>query len=682
MIHGIFEIGSILRVSKPVRKEGMCMQPRYLTKSRFKLAMECPTKLYYTGKPEYADQKLEDSFLEALAEGGFQVGELAKHYFPGGHDVKTLDQREALRQTRELMKQDQAIIYEAAVCYENLFVRVDILIKNGSRLELVEVKAKSVVFPSDAAFLNKDGSITSEWMPYLYDVAFQKYVLQQAMSECSVAAYLMLADKKALCPTDGLNQKFRIITDAKGRKSIAVSPRLSAEDLSVPILCRINADVCCDMIYSENYEMDGQPAGFGDYAAYLADCYEKDMKIQPVLTKVCAGCEFKATAEDAAKGLKSGFQECWKDCLCWKDEDFLEPNILEIWNFRKKDQYLGARCIKLEDLQEEDIRPKSDSKPGLSASQRQWLQVSKAKCNDLTYWIDAENLRREIDSWIYPLHFIDFETSMMAIPFNKGRHPYEGIAFQFSHHMVYEDGRIEHRGQYLNAVPGVFPNYDFLRSLKQALAQDEGSIFRYAAHENSFLNLIYRQLQEDTSDIPDREALCCFIRSITTSTHGCVDAWTGLRSMIDLCELEKRYYFDPATKGSNSIKYVLPAILNSSPYLQQKYSKPIYGAAGGIASLNYKDWQWIVMEDGKVLDPYKLLPKMFEDVSDKDFELLSAANELRDGGAAMTAYARMQFEEMSDYERGEIEKALLKYCELDTFAMVMIYEGWKAMIGC
>ena len=82
-----------------------------------------------------------------------------------------------------------------------------------------------------------------------------------------------------------------------------------------------------------------------------------------------------------------------------------------------------------------------------------------------------------------------------------------------------------------------------------------------------------------------------------------------------------------------------------------------------------------------MIDPYKLLPKMFQDVSEKDFSLLSDSDELRDGGAALTAYARMQFEEMSDYERAEIRKALLQYCELDTLAMVMIYEGWKDLIG-
>ena len=50
------------------------------------------------------------------------------------------------------------------------------------------------------------------------------------------------------------------------------------------------------------------------------------------------------------------------------------------------------------------------------------------------------------------------------------------------------------------------------------------------------------------------------------------------------------------------------------------------------------------------------LPKMFQDVSDKNMELMCEEDELRNGGAAMTAYARAQYEEMSDYERSEIKK--------------------------
>ena len=43
----------------------------------------------------------------------------------------------------------------------------------------------------------------------------------------------------------------------------------------------------------------------------------------------------------------------------------------------------------------------------------------------------------------------------------------------------------------------------------------------------------------------------------------------------------------------------------------------------------------------------------------------------------MMVYAKMQFTEMTDKEREYYRNALLRYCELDTLAMVMIYEGWK-----
>jgi predicted NUDIX family phosphoesterase len=71
---------------------------------------------------------------------------------------------------------------------------------------------------------------------------------------------------------------------------------------------------------------------------------------------------------------------------------------------------------------------------------------------------------------------------------------------------------------------------------------------------------------------------------------------------------------------------------------------------------------------------------MFQDF-DKCDQLISSNEEIKDGGAAMTAYAKMQFEEMSNYEKDELTKSLLNYCELDTMAMVMIYEGWKEWIN-
>lgn len=40
----------------------------------------------------------------------------------------------------------------------------------------------------------------------------------------------------------------------------------------------------------------------------------------------------------------------------------------------------------------------------------------------------------------------------------------------------------------------------------------------------------------------------------------------------------------------------------------------------------------------------------------------------------------MQFEEVDEVEHKEIREALLRYCELDTLAMVMIYEAWADLV--
>jgi hypothetical protein len=264
---------------------------------------------------------------------------------------------------------------------------------------------------------------------------------------------------------------------------------------------------------------------------------------------------------------------------------------------------------------------------------------------------------------------------MVAIPFNKGRHPYEGIAFQFSHHTVDEDGKVEHKGQYLSTEPGVFPNYKFIRALKKELETDEGTIFRYATHENTYLNKIYEQLNEDNKPMPDKKELMDFIKSISESSQKSDEKWLGNRNMVDMLKLVKSYYYNPLMGGSNSIKAVLPAVLNTSQYLKNKYSKPIYGSNKGIKSYNYKNWKWIEYDkEGNVIDPYKLLPPAFEDISKDEVE---RSEVIKDGGAAMSAYIRMQFEDLDDKIKDGIEKALLKYCELDTLAMVMIYEAWR-----
>ena len=80
-------------------------------------------------------------------------------------------------------------------------------------------------------------------------------------------------------------------------------------------------------------------------------------------------------------------------------------------------------------------------------------------------------------------------------------------------------------------------------------------------------------------------------------------------------------------------------------------------------------------------NPYSLLPPIFTGHSQEKLDqFISGLDKISDGGAALAAYSKLQFVEMSEDERLSIKKSLLKYCELDTLAMVMIFEHLKTLI--
>ena len=152
--------------------------------------------------------------------------------------------------------------------------------------------------------------------------------------------------------------------------------------------------------------------------------------------------------------------------------------------------------------------------------------------------------------------------------------------------------------------------------------------------------------------------------------------YAGNRDMVDLADVVLKYYFHPIMGGSYSIKVVLPSVLNSSEFIKNKYSQPIYGTSE-MTSQNLSDPKvWIEYgEDGMVKNPYKLLPPIASylgiDADLNELELKETES-VANGGAALAAYAKMQFSDETMSEA--LVKALLTYCELDTLAMVFIWE--------
>ena len=653
------------------------LKPRYLTKSRFKLAIDCPTKLFYTGKAVYENQTDTDSFLEGLAQGGFQVEELARMYYPHGIAILEDDWNYDLlaHKTRALLDQKNVTIFEAAFLFNGLFIRVDILDKKENKIHLIEVKAKSIDSGKHDSFLSKD-ALKSNWTPYLYDIAFQKFVIQQCYPQWQINTSLKLVDKHATSTVNGLNQMFRIDSSSQNRTGVIVQDGITKTDLGASILATIPVDEEVCFILTKN-PLNVEKS-FSEFVNYYLSHYQTNTKIISPIGSHCKGCEFYT--EDISEDTKSGFHECWGEHLKLPHEEINKPKAFDVWYNPVKNSIADGRFF-MNQLTENDFNIKPEAGK-LSRSERQWLQIEKEINQDGTPYFDIDNLRIEMDSWVYPLNFIDFETTAVAIPFLANLHPYEQLAFQFSHHIVYEDGRIEHYNEFLSTEIGAFPNFDFIRALKISLSKNSGNIFRYHNHENTIVNVIYKQLKN--SNEADRHELMAFIQSISHSTGSNADKWCGDRDMIDLQRTVLHYYYDPITKGSNSIKAILPAVLHSSKYLQNKYQQTL--GEINLTSKNFEDdYVFLKMEKGIPISPYKLLPPVFDGY---DYEMLENAieqasedvGEIKDGGAAMFAYGRLQFQDLSLEERQAIRKGLLRYCELDTLAMVMIYEYFKDVV--
>jgi hypothetical protein len=155
--------------------------------------------------------------------------------------------------------------------------------------------------------------------------------------------------------------------------------------------------------------------------------------------------------------------------------------------------------------------------------------------------------------------------------------------------------------------------------------------------------------------------------------------------MIDLCDWVNQYYLDPATKGSNSIKKILPSVIQQSIYLQQKYGhKDLYGKHLTMKSLNFDNQTWLVKQGQHYLNPYDLLANplgLGQQELEGIEELDDASIEIKNGGMAIIAYSLIQDHKLTLEEVQAYRNALLRYCELDTLAMVMVFEAFQNRIS-
>ena len=531
--------------------------------------------------------------------------------------------------------------FEPTFVINDMLVRVDILERKGDTLRLIEVKAKS--FDSTETmtpYRGKRGGIDSKWREYLLDIAFQVNVLEKVFPNMNVVPEICLVDTSKTCREEAIFNKVELVTDkdpgSSGPRAIYNGDIASLR--SQHFLGFLNVRPEVDELIADVRSKS---------TSLLKIVADPNLKLDPPLSNHCRNCEYRNLGN-----LRNGFAECW-GALSVGDPhvvDFVRIDLLADAHANSGEGLnwlITNQISKLVDI------PAKLIDPAKAIGRRQKTQLECTISGK--EWIDSQ-LSQELDACRYPLHFVDFETSRLAVPYHTGMQPYEQIAFQFSCHTILRKGDKElQHSEWIN-VKDAFPSFEFVAALRDTIG-DSGTMFVWSDFEQSTLRDIRRQM--DAYNHGDKQ-LAEWVDAMVP------DRKDGGR-VQDLLELCNKHYYHPKMGGSLSIKYVLPAIWSSNeslwgdPWFAKYFRESLDGA----------------------LDPYSALTGLIIEANESNDDAEVAVEAVRDGIGAMRTYQEMMYglSRSNAKHRDAVKKMLLQYCELDTAAMVIIWKHWVAKLA-
>ncbi len=200
--------------------------------------------------------------------------------------------------------------------------------------------------------------------------------------------------------------------------------------------------------------------------------------------------------------------------------------VKSINGIRHSEDYYNKGIFTIEDLLEK-VNPK--------LNKRQKVQVD-AYLNNKEVYIDKDEIISFLNNLRYPLYYLDFETTSEIIPPFDGMRPGEEYPFQYSLHIeMSPNGEVIHK-EFLGE------EHDCTRALAEQLIKDIPVGSCTIAFHNSTEKRFVKYLAEKYPDLKEK------LISIN-------------RQMEDLLyPFEHGHYYHIKQGGSNSIKYVMPAL--------------------------------------------------------------------------------------------------------------------------
>ncbi len=236
-------------------------------------------------------------------------------------------------------------------------------------------------------------------------------------------------------------------------------------------------------------------------------------------------------------------------------------------------------------------------------------------------FINPEGIRKFLEKLTYPLYFLDFETMQDAVPRYDGAKVYAQITFQYSLHIKER----ESVSTFVDAGKLKYTKTANYITHREFLAPSDGSDPRRPLAEQ-----LCRDIPMDACTLAYNKMFeCGRIRELAALYPDLAPHLLNIADhIVDLIDpFHAGCYYVPAMGGSFSIKSVLPALFPNDPEL--------------------------------------------------DYHNLD--ERCQNGGNAMTLFPAIQF--MAPEEAAASREALLRYCELDTWAMVKVWEKLKEKVG-
>lgn len=157
--------------------------------------------------------------------------------------------------------------------------------------------------------------------------------------------------------------------------------------------------------------------------------------------------------------------------------------------------------------------------------------------------IDRVAIKEELAKLEYPLHFFDYETFSHPIPPFDGYSPYKRVPFQFSLYVLDAPGAKPRIRDFL-ATEYKDPAPDCIAAMRKYFKPTGSVLAWYASFESSLTEELAVRHPEHAE----------FLRGINAR-------------MYDLIQpFKKKMYVNPACRGSNSIKSVLPVLAPELSY--------------------------------------------------------------------------------------------------------------------